>query len=130
MMAEVFSGLGVPDWWRSDTGLILPSSVRDLHVQPTPDGGEVRFEGLLTAERHRPLGNVGVYATPAAMQVAPLPLEEFIADLAAIPLGMVLSVVSWIQATLHGKEMTGRCSWGSRPASFKARRAFHRSSAS
>lgn len=112
MMAEVFSGLGVPNWWRSDTGLILPPSVRDLHVRPTPDGGEVRFEGLLTAERHRPLGNVGVYATPAAMQVAPLPLEEFIADLAAIPLGMVLSVVSWMQATLHGKEMNRQVQLG------------------
>jgi hypothetical protein len=112
MMAEVFSGLGVPNWWRSDTGLILPSSVRDLHVRPTPDGGEVRFEGLLTAERHRPLGNVGVYATPAAMQVAPLPLEEFIANLAAIPPGMVLSVVSWMQATLHGKEMNRQVQLG------------------
>ena len=76
--------------------LILPSSVRDLHVRPTPDGGEVRFEGLLTAERHKPLGNVGVYATPAAMQVAPLPLEEFVADLATIPLGMMLSVVNGV----------------------------------
>lgn len=104
-MAEVFSGLGVPDWWRSATGLILPSSVRDLHVRPTPDGGVVRFKGLLTAERRRPLGNVGVYATPAAMRVAPLPLEEFVADLAAVPLGMMLSIVCWMQATLHGNEM-------------------------
>jgi hypothetical protein len=111
-MAEVFSGLEVPGWWRSTTGLILPSTVRDLHVPPTSAGGMSRFAGLLTAERPRPLGNVGVYATPEAMRVAPLPLEEFVTDLASIPLGMILPVICWMQATLHGKEMNRQAQLG------------------
>ncbi len=123
-MAEVFSGLGVPNWWWSETGLILPSSVRDLHVQPTPDRGEIRFEGLLTAKRHKPLGNVGVYATPAAMRIAPLPLDDFVADLATIPLGMMLSVVSWIQAALHGKEMNRQVQLGLAAGLFRGTAGF------
>ncbi len=66
-MPEVFSGLVVPKWWKSDTGLLLPSSVRDLQVHSQRAGVEAPFHGLLTAERPRPFGNVGVYATPAAM---------------------------------------------------------------
>lgn len=104
-MPEMFSGLGVPGWWKSETGLILPSSVRDLHVESAPDGSQVRFEGLLTAERRKPLGNVGVYATPSAMHVESLPIEEFISNLSEVPLGMMLSVVGWMQAAIHGKEM-------------------------
>lgn len=110
-MPELFSELMVPKWWTSDTGLILPSSVSDLHVQEPADR-RVRFDGLLTAERRRPLGNVGVYATPAAMGVAPLPFDEFIAALASIPLGMVLPVVCELHAMLHDNEMDPQAQLG------------------
>lgn len=104
-MPEVFSGLGVPEWWESESGLLLPSSVRDLHVQSPPGGVEARFDSLLIAERPKPLGNVGVYATPEAMQVAQMPFDEFIRALAEIPLGMILPVVCEVQAMLHGNEL-------------------------
>jgi len=99
-MPELFSGLAVPKWWTSDAGLILPSSVRDHHVEEPPSGWEVRFAGLLRAERRRPLGNVAAYATPQAMQIAALPFEEFLTMLTSIPLGMLLPVVCEVQALL------------------------------
>jgi hypothetical protein len=111
-MPEVFSGLVVPKWWVSDTGLLLPSSIRDLHVQTSPAGRATRIDGLLTAERRRPLGNVGVYATPAAMQVEPLPFDEFITTLASIPLGMILPVLCDLQAMLHENETDPRAQLG------------------
>lgn len=104
-MPELFSGLAVPKWWISDAGLILPSSVRDLHVKEPPAGRAARFAGLLKAERQRPLGNVAAYATPEAMQIASPSLDEFLTTLASIPLGMVLPVVCELQALLHDIEM-------------------------
>ena len=103
-MPELFSGLTVPKWWISDAGLILPSSVRDLHVQEPPAGRGARFAGLLKAERQRPLGNIAAYATPAAMQIASPSFDEFLTTLASIPLGMLLPVVCELQALLHGIE--------------------------
>jgi hypothetical protein len=110
-MPDLLSGLTVPKWWISDAGLILPSSVRDLHVQE-PSGRRARFDGLLTAERRRPLGNIGVYATPTAMGVDSLPFDEFIATLASIPLGMILPVVCEMQAMLHDNEMNPQAQLG------------------
>jgi hypothetical protein len=104
-MPKVFSGLAVPGWWISNTGLILPSSVPDLHVQEPPAGQEVRFAGLLRAERRRPLGNAAAYATPEAMQIKSPSLEEFLTTLKTIPLGMLLPLVCELQALLHGIEM-------------------------
>jgi hypothetical protein len=104
-MAEVFSGLGVPKWWKSETGLWLPSSISDLHVQDASGTAKTRFNGLLFAERPRPLGNVGVYATPSAVGVAPLPFREFTTNLASVPLGMILPVVCEVQRVLHRRGM-------------------------
>jgi hypothetical protein len=103
-MPELFSGLVVPKWWISDAGLILPSSLRDRHVQEPPAGPDVRFAGLLRAERPRPLGNVATYATPEAMQIASPPFDEFLTTLASVPLGIILPVVCELQALLHGIE--------------------------
>lgn len=102
-MAEVFSGLAVPKWWISDAGLILPSSVGDLHVEESLASG-TRFAGLLRAERRRPLGNVAAYATPQAMQIAPPSLDDFLTTLSSIPLGMILPAVCELQALLHDME--------------------------
>jgi hypothetical protein len=104
-MAEVFSGLGVPKWWRSEAGLWLPSSISDLLVQNPPGTPKPRFDALLYAERTRPLGNVGVYATPSAVGVAPVPFQEFIATLASVPLGMILPVLCEVQRVLHRRGM-------------------------
>jgi hypothetical protein len=104
-MAEVFSGLGVPKWWKSEAGLWLPSSIPDLHVQDASGAAKARFNGLLYAQRPKPLGNVGVYATPTAVGVAPLPFQEFITALASVPLGMILPVVCEVQRVLHRRGM-------------------------
>jgi hypothetical protein len=111
-MPEVFSGLVVPNWWKSGVGLLLPSTVRDLHVDPNQPGARQRFNALLKAERRRPLGNVGVYATPSELGLAPLPFEEFEATLASIPLGMILPVASEVQAMLYDHEMDPRAQYG------------------
>lgn len=110
-MPELFSGLTVPKWWISDTGLILPSSVSDQHVQE-PAGQRTRFDGLLTAERPRPLGNVGVYATPEAMNIAQLSFAKYKATIAEVPLGMILPVVCHLQAALHENRMDPRVQLG------------------
>lgn len=104
-MAEVFSGLGVPKWWKSETGLWLPSSIPDLHVQHASGTARTRFDGLLYAQRPKSLGNVGVYATPTAVGIAPLPFQEFITTLASVPLGMILPVVCEVQRVLHSRGM-------------------------
>lgn len=122
-MPELFSGLTVPKWWKSDTGLILPSSVRDLHVQE-PAGRTTRFDGLLTAERHRPLGNVGVYATPEAMNIAQLSFAEFKTTIAEVPLGMILPVVCHLQAVLHENGMDPRVQLGLASGLFNGTPAF------
>ena len=104
-MAEVFSGLAVPKWWKSEVGLWLPSSIPDLHVQDASGTAKARFNGLLYAQRPKPLGNVGVYATPTAMGIAPLPFQEFTTALASVPLGMILPVVCEVQRVLHRRGM-------------------------
>jgi hypothetical protein len=103
-MPKVFSGLAVPKWWISDAGLILPSSVRDLHVEESSASRQARFAGLLRAERPRPLGNIAAYATPQAMQVATPSLDDFLTTLNSIPLGMLLPVICELQALLHDIE--------------------------
>lgn len=103
-MIEMLSGLLVPDRSVSPSGLVLPSSVRDLRPRNLP-GRHARFADLLVAERPQPFGNVGVYATPKAMNVRPVPFEEFISTLESIPLGMILPTLSYLLAFLHDKEM-------------------------
>ena len=103
-MPELFSGLVVPKWWISGAGLILPSSVRDLHVRESPAGRGMRFAGLLKAERRRPLSNVAAYATPKAMHIASPSLDEFLTTLTSVPVGMLLPVVCELQALLHDIE--------------------------
>lgn len=122
-MPQLFSGLTVPKWWMTDSGLILPSSVRDLHVQE-PAGRTTRFDGLLTAERHRPLGNVGVYATPEAMNIAQLPFAEFKTTIAEVPLGMILPVICHLQAALHENGMDPRVQLGLAAGLFNGTPAF------
>ncbi|MGD9735121.1 MAG: hypothetical protein AB7V58_05855 [Solirubrobacterales bacterium] len=122
-MPQLFSGLTVPRWWMADSGLILPSSVRDLHVQESP-GQTTRFDGLLTAERHRPLGNVGVYATPEAMNIAQLPFAEFKATIGEVPLGMILPVICHLQAVLHKNGMDPRVQLGLAAGLFNGTAAF------
>jgi hypothetical protein len=78
----------------------------------------------LVAQRPKPFGNVGVYATPAAMKIAPLPFDEFVSDLALVPVGMMLNVVCWMQATLHGKEMDREAQLGLAAGLFRGTTAF------
>ncbi len=57
------------------------------------------------AERRKPLGNVGVYATPSAVGVTPLPFDEYLEGLSSIPLGIILPIICEIQSVLHDDGM-------------------------
>jgi hypothetical protein len=103
-MAELFSGLQFQEWWRSSSGLIVPSSLRGQALPEAPAGHEFRHQSLLVARKPEPLPNVATYATPEAMRVRPIPFEDFRTILSEIPHEIFLPILSDLQARLWGIE--------------------------
>jgi len=70
-----------------------------------PEGHELRYQALLTAQHPEPLPNVVAYATPEALEVAPIPFEDFRSMVAQIPQDVLLPVLSDLQARLWDIEV-------------------------